>query len=113
MVVIGLTLGPLVDRLSRRRPVVVSGLVQAATFVALPFVDRPGVIVALAMVNGVRDRVLPPGGLGGLPVHRGRGRARRGGSIALLASVEHVAWTVGPLLAGVLLATSGTDVAYW
>ena len=44
MVVIGLTLGPLVDRLSRRRLMVVSDLVRAATFVAWPFVDRPGVM---------------------------------------------------------------------
>ena len=42
MVMIGMTLGPLVDRLSRRRLMIVSDLVRAGTFVALPFVDEPG-----------------------------------------------------------------------
>jgi predicted MFS family arabinose efflux permease len=28
-------------------------------------------------------------------------------------AVEHIAWTLGPILAGGLLAASGPDIAYW
>ena len=111
MVVIGLTLGPLVDRLSRRRLMVVSDLVRAATFVALPFVDRPAVIVALAVVNGVATGFFRPAVWAGLPNLVAEGEREE--ATSLLSSVEHVAWTVGPLVAGVLLATSGPDLAYW
>ena len=32
---------------------------------------------------------------------------------SLLSTVEHVAWTLGPILAGGLLAASGPEIAYW
>jgi MFS family permease len=111
IVVIGLTLGPLVDRLSRRRLMVVSDLVRAATFVALPFVDRPAVIVALAAVNGVATGFFRPAVWAGLPNLVTEGEREQ--ATSLLSTVEHLAWTIGPAAAGVLLATSGPDAAYW
>src|SRR5918992_4237108 len=48
IVVIGLLFGPLVDRLSRRRLMVVSDLARFGVFAALPFVNGPEAIVALA-----------------------------------------------------------------
>ena len=111
IVVIGLTLGPLVDRLSRRRLMVASDLVRAVTFVALPFVDRPGLIVALAAVNGIATGFFRPAVWAGLPnLVR---ESEREQATSLLSTVEHVAWTVGPAAAGLLLAASGPDVAYW
>jgi MFS family permease len=111
IVIIGLTLGPLVDRLSRRRLMIVSDLVRAATFVALPFVGEPALIVALAGVNGVATGFFRPAVWAGLPnlVHE----RERELATSLLSTVEHVAWTVGPVAAGLLLAAWGPDVAYW
>jgi MFS family permease len=111
VVVIGLTLGPLVDRLSRRRLMVVSDLVRAGTFAALPFVDRPAVIVALAAVNGVATGFFRPAVWAGLPnLVRESERER---ATSLLSTVEHAAWMIGPVVAGLLLAASGTSLAYW
>jgi MFS family permease len=45
MLVIGLLLGPLVDRFSRRRLMVVADLVRGAAFVALLFAPGPAAIV--------------------------------------------------------------------
>src|SRR5918996_4820012 len=45
VILIGLLLAPLVDRLSRRRLLIVSDLVRAAVFCALPFVDSATAIV--------------------------------------------------------------------
>jgi MFS family permease len=111
IVLIGITLGPLVDRLSRRRLMILSDLVRAVTFVALPFVERPGLIVALAAVNGVATGFFRPAAWAGFPnlvPEQDREQAT-----SLLSTAEHVAWTLGPVLAGGLLALSGTDVAYW
>ena len=111
IVVIGLTLGPLVDRLSRRRLMVVSDLVRALTFTALPFVDEPTAIVALAAVNGVATGFFRPAVWAGLP--NLVGADEREEATSLLSTVEHVAWTIGPIAAGGLLAASGPDIAYW
>jgi MFS family permease len=111
IVVIGLTLGPLVDRLSRRRLMIVSDLVRAATFVALPFVDQPALIVALAAVNGVATGFFRPAVWAGLPNLVADGEREQ--ATSLLSTVEHVAWTIGPAAAGLLLAASGPDLAYW
>jgi MFS family permease len=110
IVVIGITLGPLVDRLSRRRLMIVSDLVRAATFLVLPFVDRPALIVAFAAVNGVATGFFRPAAWAGFPnlvPEEDREQAT-----SLLSTVEHAAWMLGPVVAGALLATSGTDVAY-
>jgi MFS family permease len=111
VVVIGLTLGPLVDRLSRRGLMIGADLVRAGVFVALPFVDRPGMIVALAAVNGVATGFFRPAVWAGLPnLVRESERER---ATSLLSTVEHLAWMVGPIVAGVLLAVSGPALAYW
>jgi MFS family permease len=111
IVVIGVTLGPLVDRLSRRRLMVVSDLVRAGTFAALPFVDEPGAIVALAAVNGVATGFFRPAVWAGMPNLVSEDEREQ--ATSLLTTVEHIAWTLGPILAGGLLAASGPEIAYW
>jgi MFS family permease len=111
IVIIGVSLGPLVDRLSRRRLMIVSDLVRAATFVALPFVSDPAVIVALAGVNGVATGFFRPAVWAGLPNLVAEDDREQ--ATSLLSTVEHVAWTIGPVAAGLLLAAWGPDVAYW
>ncbi len=111
IVLIGITLGPLVDRLSRRRLMIVSDLVRVAAFVALPFVDRPSSIVALAAVNGVATGFFRPAVWAGLPNLVPEDDLEQ--ATSLLSTIEHVAWTIGPVLAGGLLAVASTDAAYW
>jgi MFS family permease len=111
IVVIGISLGPLVDRLSRRRLMVVSDLVRAGTFVALPFVDDPAAIVALAAVNGVATGFFRPAVWAGMPNLVSEDEREQ--ATSLLTTIENIAWTLGPVLAGALLAASGPDIAYW
>jgi len=111
IVFIGIVLGPLVDRLSRKRLMIASDLVRAATFVMLPFVDDPGAIVAVAAVNGVATGFFRPAVWAGLP--NLVSDEEREQATSLLTTVENVAWTVGPALAGLLLSADGVDVAYW
>src|SRR5689334_18519254 len=51
-VVLGLTVGPIVDRWPRQRLMIASDLAGVAVFAALPFVDSPGGICALSAVAG-------------------------------------------------------------
>jgi MFS family permease len=111
IVVIGIALGPLVDRLSRRRLMIASDLVRVLVFVALPFVDRPALIVTLAAVNGIATGFFRPAAWAGFPnlvPEEDREQAT-----SLLSTAEHIAWTLGPVVAGGMLALSGPSLAYW
>lgn len=111
IVVIGLTLGPLIDRLSRRRLMVAADLVRAAVFCALPFVDSPAAIVALAGVTGVATGFFRPAVYAGLPNLVDDDDLTEANS--LFASVENLAWMIGPVIGGAILAVQGADLAYW
>jgi len=63
IVLVGLLLGPLVDRLSRRRLMIVSDLVRCGVFAALPFVDSPAAVVGLAAVSGIATGFFVPAGV--------------------------------------------------
>jgi MFS family permease len=110
-IVIGLLLGPLLDRLSRRRLMVVSDLVRAGVFCALPFTSSPGGIVALAGVAGFATAFFRPAVYAGLPNLVEEAQLAHANS--LLQTVENVANTAGPLLGGVVVAASGPHLAYW
>ena len=66
-IAIGLTLGPLVDRLSRRGLMVVSDLVRFGVFCLLPFAAGPLMVVVLAAVAGVATGFFRPAVYAGLP----------------------------------------------
>jgi MFS family permease len=110
-VFIGLLLGPLVDRLSRKRLMIASDLGRLAVFAALPFARSATEIVALAAVAGIGNAFFRPAVLAGLPnlVDEERLATANG----LLQLVEWSAIAVGPLLGGALTAASGPDLAYW
>lgn len=110
IVVIGLALGPLLDRLSRRMLMIGSDLVRFAVFAALPFVDRPVVIVALAAVAGVATGFFVPASYAGLPNLVPDEELTNANS--LLQTVETLAWMIGPVLGGLLLSVSGAAVPY-
>ena len=110
-VVVGLTLGPLLDRLERRRLMVGADLVRVAVFCLLPFATTPGAIVALAAVAGLANGFFRPAVYAGVPNLVPEEELPEAN--ALLQSVENLSWLVGPLLGGVLTAAAGPHAAYW
>ena len=66
-IVVGLTLGPLLDRLDRRALMVGADLVRAAVFCALPFTTSAAGIVALALVAGLATGFFRPAVYAGVP----------------------------------------------
>ena len=110
-VVIGLALGPLVDRLSRRSLMIGADLVRLGVFCALPFARGPGDIVALALVAGIGTGFFRPAVYAGLPNLVDDADLPQANS--LLSGVENLTWAVAPLVGGVIVAASGVDLAYW
>lgn len=111
IVVIGLALGPLIDRLSRRRLMIAADLVRAGVFCALPFVSSPVGIVVLAGISGIATGFFRPAVYAGLPNLVADDDLTEANS--LLASVENLAWMVGPVIGGAILAAQGAELAYW
>jgi MFS family permease len=110
-VLVGIVVGPLLDRLSRRRLMVASDVLRALVFVLLPFVSEPIWIVVLAAVAGLGNAVFRPAVNAGLPNLVAEDELEPAN--ALFQTVENVAWAAGPLIGGAIVAASGTDVAYW
>src|SRR5579864_8227732 len=108
-VFLGLLLGPLVDRLSRKGLMIASDLGRLAVFAALPFVGSAAAIVALAAVAGVGTAFFRPAVLAGLPNLVPEEHLT--GANGLLQLVEWSAAAVGPLVGGVLTAASGPHLA--
>ncbi len=110
-IVIGLLLGPLVDRWSRWRLLIGSDLVRLAVFCVLPFAGSATAVVALAFVAGLATGFFRPAVYAGMPnlVEDEDLPAAN----ALLQAVENVAWMVGPIVGGVLIAVQGPELAYW
>ena len=77
-VAIGLLFGPLIDRLSRRRIMVVSDLARLGIFVALPFTNSPEAIVVLAAAAGFATGFFRPASYAGLPNLVDAARSRGG-----------------------------------
>ncbi|HVD42054.1 MAG TPA: MFS transporter [Gaiellaceae bacterium] len=110
-VAVGLTLGPLLDRLSRRGLMIVSDLVRAGVFFTLPFANTAGQIVALAGIAGLATGFFRPAVYAGLPNLVDEQELARANS--LIQTSENVSWTVAPIIGGALVAASGPHLAYW
>ncbi|HSC91787.1 MAG TPA: MFS transporter [Gaiellaceae bacterium] len=109
-IAIGLLLGPLVDRLSRRRLMIGADLVRLAAFLALPFAPNAATIVALALVVGFANGFFRPAAYAGMPNLVDAADLPRANS--LLQATDNLTWLLGPLLGGALLAAFGPDVPY-
>ena len=110
-IVIGFALGPLVDRWSRRRLLIGSDLARLAVFCVLPFAGSAAAVVALAFVAGVATGFFRPAVYAGMPnlvEDEDLPTAN-----ALLQGVENIAWMIGPVVGGILLAAQGPELAYW
>jgi MFS family permease len=110
-ILVGLTLGPLLDRLERRRLMVAADLLRAAVFATLPFATSAGEIVALAAVAGLATGFFRPAVYAGVP--NLVPEAQLGSANALLQTIENASWAIGPILGGVLTAAAGPHAAYW
>jgi MFS family permease len=110
-ILIGLAAAALVDRLPRRRLMVASDLVRVVIFAALPFADDATAIIALAAVAGFATGFFRPALYAGLPNLLPDEDLPHANS--LLQTIENLAWALGPVVGGVLVAATGPDVAYW
>jgi MFS family permease len=110
IVLIGLLLGPLVDRLSRQKLIVVSDIARFGVFAALPFVDSAGAVVGLAAVSGVATGFFQPAVYAGLPNLVSDEELTNANS--LLQTVETLAWMIGPVVGGVMLTAWGPSAPY-
>ena len=108
---VGLTLGPLLDRLERRTLMVGADLVRVAVFAALPFASSPGEIVALAAVAGLATGFFRPAVYAGVP--NLVPEELLPDANALIQTVENVSWAAGPVVGGLLTAADGPHLAYW
>lgn len=109
-VALGLALGPLVDRLSRRGLMVGADLARLLVFASLPFAGSPGEIVALAAVAGVATGLFRPASYAGLP--NTVPAADLPAANALLRSAEYLTIMLGTLAGGVAVEAAGPDPAY-
>jgi MFS family permease len=110
IVVIGFLLGPLVDRMSRRRLMIASDLVRFGVFAALPFVDGVGGLIALAAVSGIATGFFLPAANAAIPNLVPEEELVNANS--LVVTVETLSWTIGPVIAGLLVTAWGTTVPY-
>ncbi len=110
-IIVGLTLGPLVDRLERRSLMIGADLVRAAVFFALPFTSTAAEIVALALVAGLATGFFRPAVYAGVPNLVPEGELPEAN--ALIQTVENAAWAIAPVLGGILTAAAGPHTAYW
>jgi MFS family permease len=111
IILVGILLGPLIDRLPRRNILVAADVLRAVVFCVLPFATSAAQIVGLALIVGVATSLFRPAVFAGLP--NLVGDADLGHANGILQSAENFAWAVGALAGGALVAASGPDSAYW
>ncbi len=108
---IGILVGPLIDRLSRKRLLVGADLARFGVFAVLPFTSSATQVVALASVAGVATGFFRPAVYAGLPNLVSDEDLPQANS--LLQAVDNLTWALGSILGGALVAASSVDVAYW
>jgi MFS family permease len=109
-IVVGLLLGPLLDRLERRSLMIAADAVRVGVFVALPFAPNAATVVGLALVAGLATGFFRPAVYAGVPNLVPDAQLPQAN--ALLQTVENASWAIGPLLGGVLTAAAGPSAAY-
>lgn len=105
-VIVGLFLGPLLDRLQRRALMIAADAIRVAVFVALPFASSAGAVVALAFVAGLATGFFRPAVYAGVPNLVEDELLPKAN--ALLQSVENLSWMLGPILG----AIAGPTISY-
>ena len=109
-VVLGIAVGPLIDRWPRQRMMILSDLGGAAVFAALPFVHSPAGICGLSAIAGFAAAFFRPGCYASIP-----NLVREDSLVAanaLMQGSENLATMMGPVLAGVGVALLGSSTVY-
>jgi MFS family permease len=109
-IVVGLLLGPLLDRLERRSLMIAADALRVGVFVALPFASNAATVVGLAFVAGLATGFFRPAVYAGVPNLVPDAELPQAN--ALLQTVENASWAIGPLVGGVLTAAAGPSAAY-
>jgi MFS family permease len=108
---IGLLVGPLVDRLSRRSLMINADLVRFGAFAVLPFTTNATQVVVLAAIVGIATGFFRPAVYAGLPNLVQDNDLPSANS--LLQAADNVMWALGSVAGGALAAAAGVDAAYW
>jgi MFS family permease len=101
----GTVLGTVVDRVGWRVCATVADVLRCAAFLVVVGSGALGGLLAGATLAGVGTALFTPAALTGLP--RLAPGERRGAALGLFAALDDVGMTLGPALAGVLLAVTG------
>ncbi len=109
-VILGIAVGPLIDRWPRKRMMILSDLGGAACFGALPFVHSPAGICAVSALAGFAAAFFRPGCYASVPNLVGDDSIVAAN--ALLQGSENLATLMGPVLAGVGIALFGSSIVY-
>lgn len=110
-IVLGLLLGPLLDRWPRRTMMLASDAANLAVFVLLGFTSSATQIVALAAVAGVANGFFRPVVYAALPNLVEERELESASSI--LQTVEFLAMLIGAPLGGLILVVSSPRANYW
>jgi MFS family permease len=105
-VVVGLFLGPLLDRLPRRTLMIAADAIRVGVFVALPFAPSAAAVVALALVAGLATGFFRPAVYAGVPNLVDEELLPKANG--LLQTVENLSWMAGPVLG----AVAGPTISY-
>jgi MFS family permease len=109
-VILGIAVGPLIDRWPRKRMMVLSDLGGAACFGALPFVQSPAGICAVSALAGFAAAFFRPACYASIP-----NLVRADSSVAanaLVQGAENLSTLLGPVIAGVGIVLLGADTVY-
>jgi MFS family permease len=109
-VILGVAVGPLIDRWPRKRMMVLSDLGGALTFGALPFVHSPAGICALLVVAGFAAAFFRPSCYSAIPNLVAKDALVAAN--ALVQGAENLATLLGPVLAGVGVLLLGSGLVY-
>jgi MFS family permease len=110
-ILVGLLLGPFVDRLSRRWLMIGSDVARFGVFCALPFVDSALAIIVLAAVAGLATSVFRPALYAAVPNLVEEEELTTANS--LVQVIESGTTALAPPVAGLLVAAQGPHLAYW
>jgi MFS family permease len=110
-VVVGLLLGPLLDRLERRSLMMAADVLRVGVFVALPFAPNAAVVVVLALVAGLATGFFRPAVYAGVPNLVPEEELPRAN--ALLQTVENLSWMLGPIVGGLLQSGRALSRGHW
>jgi MFS family permease len=102
--------GPWLDRIPRRTLLVSAEVGAGLVFAALPFAPSAAAVVGLALCAGIAGAVFYPSVRAALPELVEEDELPRANSLSQTAATSGMA--AGPLLAGLLVAAGGVDVAY-